>query len=126
MPAADQLVVLGSSIGSDFACADVHSGIDTCTGPATLDTATLGTKSLQVTGVDRAGRTTVEQTTYVVVVEAASGNGFATTDGEGDGATATDPIETSVTAPGGGAISIGETTPSGSPPTGFRSSARRC
>ena len=55
----------------------------------------------------------------MVVVETASGNGFATTDGEGDGATATDPIETSVTAPGGGAISIGETTPSGPPPAGF-------
>lgn len=46
-------------------------------------------------------------------------NGTATTDAEGDGATAADPLETAVTSPNAGTVTIGETAPSGSPPTGF-------
>ena len=45
--------------------------------------------------------------------------GTATTDTEGDGATTEDPIETSVTSPGGGAVSISESATTGTPPTGF-------
>jgi hypothetical protein len=52
--------------------------------------------------------------------ESASGNGTATTDDEGDGATPGDHVETTVTDPGGGFITINETTTlTVTPPPGF-------
>jgi hypothetical protein len=52
--------------------------------------------------------------------ESAAGNGTATTDDEGDGATTGDNVETTVTDPGGGSITINETTVTVTPPDGFR------
>jgi hypothetical protein len=46
--------------------------------------------------------------------------GTVTTDSEGDGATASDPIETSLTTPVGGTISLTESPISLVPPSGFR------
>src|SRR5207249_4195653 len=50
-----------------------------------------------------------------------SAGGTATTDTELDGATATDPVETSVTSPNAGTVTISETNPpfSQNPPSGF-------
>jgi len=45
--------------------------------------------------------------------------GTATTDTEGDGATAEDPVETAVTHPTGGTVTIDETPISGTAPSGF-------
>jgi len=55
--------------------------------------------------------------------ESASGTvgagGSVTTDSEGDGATSIDPVESSVTSPSGGTISINESASTGGPPSGF-------
>jgi cysteine-rich repeat protein len=45
--------------------------------------------------------------------------GTSTTDGEADGATSSDPIETSVTSPIAGTVTITETSATGPAPTGF-------
>ena len=55
--------------------------------------------------------------------ESASGTvatgGSVTTDPAGDGASATDPVETTVTSPVGGPITITEGPPTGTPPPGY-------
>lgn len=52
------------------------------------------------------------------VVGSVSAGGTITSDNEGDGATSVDPIETTITSPVAGSITIHEVTPSQDPPTG--------
>jgi len=54
------------------------------------------------------------------VSESVDAGGTVTTDTESDGATASDPVETWVTSPAAGTVSIDETAMSGSPPPGFQ------
>jgi cysteine-rich repeat protein len=56
----------------------------------------------------------IEETTSGSV----SGGGTVTSDDEADGATAADPLETSVTSPNAGSVTIFESSP-GAPPTGY-------
>jgi hypothetical protein len=58
-------------------------------------------------------------TEETVTVEVGPGEA-ATTDTESDGATAWDPVETSVTTPNAGTVSINETAITGTPPPGFQ------
>ena len=53
------------------------------------------------------------------MTEVVAPGGTATTDTEADGATAADPVETSVTSPNGGTVSIVEATTTMTPPSGF-------
>jgi uncharacterized delta-60 repeat protein len=55
-----------------------------------------------------------------IVTAASSAGGSVTTDGEGDGATTLDPLETSVVAPNAGTVSIEESSALGSAPADFR------
>ena len=54
-----------------------------------------------------------------VVSVPVSPGGTGSTDSEADGATPDDPIETAVTSPNAGTITIVETTPTATPPAGF-------
>ena len=54
-----------------------------------------------------------------VTVQAGAGE-TVTTDGEADGATALDPVETSLTTPNAGSVSIEETPITATPPAGFQ------
>ncbi|MBI2595273.1 hypothetical protein HYW46_00885 [Candidatus Daviesbacteria bacterium] len=53
------------------------------------------------------------------VIQTVSAGGSLTSDSENDGATSVDPIETTVTSPTGGEVSISEITPSLQPPSGY-------
>ncbi len=53
------------------------------------------------------------------VIQTVSAGGSLTSDSESDGATAVDPVETTITSPTGGEVSISETTPSLQPPSGY-------
>jgi hypothetical protein len=75
-----------------------------------------------VAGLPGLGRLTLPGTITLaeeVVADVASPGGTVTTDGEADGATASDPVETSVTTPTGGEVIITETFVSGATPPGF-------
>jgi Ca2+-binding RTX toxin-like protein len=54
------------------------------------------------------------------VSETVPAGGTASTDTENDGATAQDQVETSVTSPNGGTVTITESPSSGPPPSGFQ------
>ena len=66
-----QLFAQGEQVRVEYGCADVLSGVASCTGPqpagAWLDTSTLGEHTFVITGRDRVGNTTQVATTYEVV-----------------------------------------------------------
>jgi len=77
-----------------------------------------------VIGLPGPGRLKLKNTTLTFADEIAdggvpSGGGTVTTDTEGDGATAADPIETTVTSPNPGSIEITEGSITGTPPGSF-------
>jgi cysteine-rich repeat protein len=54
-----------------------------------------------------------------IVTQSVSGGGTVTTDTEADGATAADPLETTITSPNAGTVTITETSVTGPAPAGF-------
>jgi hypothetical protein len=60
---------LGEPVAAMFACTDEDggSGLATCTGPATLDTSSIGAKSFDVTTTDAAGNSRTQSFGYRVV-----------------------------------------------------------
>ena len=67
-PAAGASYVAGARVPVVVSCRDRGgSSLQQCTAPATLDTATAGTRTVQVTAVDGAGNTTTASRTYTVV-----------------------------------------------------------
>jgi len=58
---------INSSVTPSYSCTDAGSGIQSCTGPATVDTSTLGSHTYTVTATDLAGNTNTGSVTYTVV-----------------------------------------------------------
>jgi hypothetical protein len=72
----------GSAQTAVFTCADVGLGVDTCTGPTTVDTSTVGRQTFTVTAVDKAGNTTNHAVNYMVnsiATQAPAGGAVAAT-----------------------------------------------
>lgn len=66
-PTEGQRVQQGAAIQADFTCDDPGgSGVETCDGPATLDTETAGPKTLTVTAQDIAGNQASKSVNYTV------------------------------------------------------------
>jgi hypothetical protein len=57
---------VGDVVQPAYACQDAGSGTKTCSGPATVDTSTAGTKQYTVTAEDFAGNTSSQTVTYTV------------------------------------------------------------
>jgi hypothetical protein len=57
---------LGAAVASTVACADATSGIEMCSAPAHLDTATLGQHMFTAVATDRAGNTAQQSIAYQV------------------------------------------------------------
>ncbi len=104
------LFSLNEAVLSDFACVDEAggSGVVSCAGPggattgSVLDTSTRGGHAFAVTSRDNAGNSRIWNAEYYVYREVVKTPGSSiTSDGEGDGATPSDPLETTVTHPGG-------------------------
>lgn len=67
-PAINGTYALGAVVTPVFSCLDAGSGIASCTAAsATLDTATIGTRTFAVTAVDAAGNRTTLTRSYNVV-----------------------------------------------------------
>ena len=66
-PVSGGTYTLGSSVTPSYSCTDIASGVASCTGPATVDTSTIGTKSYTVNAADNAGNTSSLTATYNVV-----------------------------------------------------------
>ncbi len=117
---------LGATIAADYSCADDFGGIgiDTCVGPVDagdpLDTSTLGAHSFTVTATDLDGNTGGSTVEYSVRDAATAtfgaGGGSVTT---GAAPTADDPVETTVTIPTSGTVSIVEVPTSTATPDGY-------
>ena len=128
-PAEGAYYTVGQSVTASYTCADQGgSGLASCTGTApsgtALDTATAGSKSFAVTATDTAGNATTVTHTYTVVEpDSASGmvaaGGTVSTDSGGTGATPSDPVETTITTPNAGTVSIHEGSVTESAPSGF-------
>jgi predicted acyl esterase len=58
---------LGASVLPSFTCTDDWSGVASCSGPATVDTRTIGTKAFTITATDLAGNTSTLTRNYNVV-----------------------------------------------------------
>jgi hypothetical protein len=65
-PSNGQHVAQGGTVATVFSCNDAESGVTSCTAPATLDTASSGSKTFTVTTADYAGNTTTRSVGYVV------------------------------------------------------------
>ncbi|MEV4418455.1 hypothetical protein AB0L40_00595 [Patulibacter sp. NPDC049589] len=67
-PAQGQVFTAGQAVASIYACNDETDGsaVAHCSGPATVDTTTPGTKTFTVTATDAAGNTSTTSTTYSV------------------------------------------------------------
>ncbi len=65
-PVEGALYGLGAVVAASFICDDAGSGIDTCTGPALVDTSALGAASATFEASDLAGNTASVTVTYRV------------------------------------------------------------
>lgn len=67
-PASGQHFATGASVASVFSCADEvgGSGVASCAGSATVDTATAGSHTFTVTASDHAGHSIAVTNTYIV------------------------------------------------------------
>jgi hypothetical protein len=93
---------------------------DTPTSAATATATSTSTVTQTATSdVSTATTTPTNTPTPEVQVTSVPAGGSATTDTEGDGATAADPLETTITSPNAGPVSITETSASVLPPPGF-------
>jgi hypothetical protein len=61
---------VGTVVATNLQCGDLLSGLAGCTGPASLDTSTLGEKTATFTATDLAGNTKTVTVTYTVVTVA--------------------------------------------------------
>jgi hypothetical protein len=70
VPASGATYTQNTSVASSFACSDLinglGSGVKTCTGNASLDTSSTGTKSFAATATDNAGNSTTATVSYNV------------------------------------------------------------
>ncbi len=72
-PSANSPLLVGTTVNASYVCDDALSGVETnsCSGPvangAQIDTATIGTKTFNVTAQDRAGNSFTTTITYTVV-----------------------------------------------------------
>ncbi len=65
-PVEGALYGLGAVIATSFTCDDADSGIDTCTGPAVVDTSAVGIASTTFEASDLAGNTASVTVSYTV------------------------------------------------------------
>lgn len=66
-PTEGQRFTQGVTVPTQFSCSDPGgSGVRSCTGAATLDTAAPGAKALKVSAVDNAGNTASKTVNYIV------------------------------------------------------------
>ena len=112
--------------GSTFRCKlDDEWGFTACDSPQQYSGLANGEHTFSVKAVDRAGNVgsavsrtwRIEPETTGQQTVAASGT--LTTDTENDGATAFDPLETSVTSPTGGTVSVTETAATAAAPSDY-------
>jgi hypothetical protein len=69
-PSEGQVFAQGEDVGSKFSCDDGRgAGIQSCAGPAKVDTTTLGDRPFTVTATDKAGNTTSKTVSYRVRAE---------------------------------------------------------
>ncbi len=66
-PTSGGTYMLGASVTPDYSCTDIASGVASCTGPATVDTSTIGPKTYTVNAADNAGNTSSLTASYNVV-----------------------------------------------------------
>src|SRR5207302_1861127 len=57
---------INSTVTPSTSCSDAGSGVQSCTGPSTVDTSTLGTHTFTVTAMDKAGNQAQGSVTYTV------------------------------------------------------------
>ncbi len=57
----------GANVPTGLACSDPHSGVATCTGPATLDTSTSGSRTVTFNATDLAGNSIQRTLAYTVL-----------------------------------------------------------
>ncbi len=88
-PAAGGRYAQHAPVAAHYACQDGPngSGVASCTGPvadgASLDTATLGTRTFSVTARDRAGNVATKTVTYVVVPDTTAPTATISTPADG-------------------------------------------
>jgi hypothetical protein len=58
--------VLNQTVSSDFSCSDGGSGLASCTGPATVDTSSVGSHGFTVDATDDVGNASTETHSYTV------------------------------------------------------------
>ncbi len=56
-PVSGGTYTLGASVTPSYSCTDIASGVASCTGPATVDTSTIGPHTYTVNAADNAGNT---------------------------------------------------------------------
>ena len=130
-PAQGAYYIRDQVVNVSFTCADEPdgSGLANCAGSVpsgtALNTTTNGIHTFSVTATDGAGNTTTVDHTYTVVEpESTSGSlppggGVVTTDSGGTGPTGSDPVETTLTSPNEGTVSIEEGVVTQATPSGF-------
>jgi hypothetical protein len=123
-------------VTASFECADNAAGtglatangcVGTVADGTNLSTAALGSHPFTVTARDKAGNEAETAVTYDVVDHAvarslsenAPAGGTITTDGDGQGPSGADPVETTVTTPNAGPVSIQESLGPIAPPSGY-------
>jgi dipeptidyl aminopeptidase/acylaminoacyl peptidase len=75
-PAANAAVEQGqSNAPTGFTCADAGIGVQSCTGPATFDAASLGFHTFAVTATDKLGHSTTQTVSYAVLKIATPADG---------------------------------------------------
>jgi Tol biopolymer transport system component len=127
-PANGAFYQVDQSVTASFTCAAGSTPVASCVGTtangAPLDTSTAGTFTYAVTATDTAGNVGATNAEYTVLEpESASGSVGAdqsvTTDPGGDGATELAPVETTVTTPNPGTVSVAAGPVTTSTPSGF-------
>lgn len=84
-PAEGQHFTQDQTVSSAFSCADGSgSGVQSCSGPASVDTATAGAREFTVTATDSAGNDATKTVGYVVDPPVGAGTGGATGGTGGD------------------------------------------
>jgi hypothetical protein len=124
-PADGSSYSLGQSVTPDYTCTD-DSGVATCTGPSSVDTATAGAQTFTVDASDTVGNSTSVVSHYTVlagsVTQSTSGGGSVTTDPGGVGPSPAVPVQTSLSLPADApatTVAVTSSPTAGTAPTGF-------
>jgi hypothetical protein len=116
-----------SSGGLTYRCRLDSDAYQVCTSPKTFTGLPAGDHSFEVEAADAAGNVDATPTHYAFTVASAAttgtvadaAGGTVSTDPGSAGPTADDPVQTEITIPVAGTVTITETTPAESAPTGF-------